>query len=344
VSRIVISWDGLPQYAARLLKEFLKSNYQSISIIGTKPVVPIKGMEEIIGKEIIWINKDHESLTWGLLNLPVPEIFVQSGWSIKPFADLAGEVRSNGGKIIGLADNNFRGNIRQFFGALRFHLYPEGKFNAVMVPGISGLRLMKFYGFPEEKIRTGMYGADPTLFSNGPKLTDRPREILFVGQFIKRKGVLKLCNAFIRLNKLYPDWRLRLCGSGEMKSQIPDSHCIIVDDFVQPELLSEIYKKARFFVLPSTRESWGLVVHEAALSGCALLLSSKVGSIPDLANNDNSIIFRPRSENEIYKSLKKAVEWNEDQYLTAQNTSVELAGSFGPTVFAKSLEELLCIV
>jgi glycosyltransferase involved in cell wall biosynthesis len=344
VCGIVISWDGLPQYAARLIKEFLKSDYRNISIIGTKPVVPIKGMEEIIGQEIFWINKDQKILTWELLNLPVPGIFIQAGWSVKPFINLADEVRYERGKIIALADNDFRGNIRQFFGAVRFRLFLRRKINGIIVPGISGKRLMKYYGMPEEKLRTGMYGADPALFSNGLELIKRPKEILFVGQFIKRKGVLYLCNAFLRLYRQNPGWRLRLCGSGELKSQIPESPGIVVEEFVQPERLSDIYRNARFFILPSSRESWGLVVHEAALSGCALLLSSKVGSIPDLANSKNSIIFRPKNENEIYKSLNRAVEWREDQYIAAQNASLELAGRFGPLTFANSLKELISIV
>jgi glycosyltransferase involved in cell wall biosynthesis len=339
-----ISWAGLPQYAARLLHSFHQLYNKDIIILGTKPSVPVECMEEILGQKIYWIKEDQESLTWEKLGLTVPKIFVQSGWYVKPFVNLAAEVRSNGGAVIGLADNNYIGNLHQYFGAIRFRMLYKAKFDGMLVPGQSGLKLMRYYGMSDRKIRTGMYGSDPELFFSDSLLTYRPKTMLFVGQFIKRKGLLKLCEAFLKLSKIYPEWKLQLCGAGELKSLIPISQNIIVNDFIQPEQLSEIYRKSRFFILPSFQEHWGLVVHEAASSGCALLLSKAVGSIPDLAVEENSVIFDPNSNLNIFQALRSVVEWSDDRLLNAQKASLEMAKKFGPEKFARSLNELIELV
>lgn len=96
-------------------------------------------------------------------------------------------------------------------------------------------------------------------------------------------------------------------------------------------------------VIPSIRESWGLVVHEAVSSGYALILSSAVGSKEDLATSKNSIIFKPKNENEIYNALKKAANWSDLQYLEAQKESLFISKKFGPNQFSSSLNELIML-
>ncbi len=342
--RIVISWTGLPQYGARLLKTFLDTFGENITVIGTQPTVPIEGMGKALGKEITWVKEGDKGITWAGLGLQVPRILVQSGWSTLPFVILGSEVKAMGGHVIGLADNNYRGDFKQLLGALRFRLYLRNKFDAMLVPGLSGVKLMKFYGMPSERIRMGLYGADSNLFFSNSSILSRPKTFLFVGQFIERKGVISLCNAFLRLNKLYPDWNLRLCGSGILRPEIPDSSKISVENFVQPEQLAEIYREARFFVLPSIKENWGLVVHEAACSGCALLISSAVGSGIDLATKENSIIFEIHNEQAIYNAMKTGAEWDDYQILKAQSVSLENAKKFGPEQFAHSLKNLIEIL
>jgi glycosyltransferase involved in cell wall biosynthesis len=344
MSRIVISWAGLPQYAARLLKAFLRDIEEEVVIIGTPPSVPVEGMEKALGQKILWIANDVKKITWEELGLTVPEIFIQSGWWVQPFFRLASEVKKKGGKVIGLADNNFRGDIKQLLGVIKFRLSLRNHFDAMMVPGQEGVRLMKYFGMPEDRIRTGMYGADPDLFFSIVPLTRRPKTFLYAGQFIKRKRIQDLCNAFLRLKAQYPEWSLLLCGNGVLRSKIPDSPGIIVREFVQPEQIAEIYRSSRFFILPSVQENWGLVVHEAALSGCALLLSSAVGSAADLASGENSLIFKCNDENSIFEALKSAVQWDEFQYESASRSSIEQSRKFGPDIFSRSLKELIEIV
>jgi glycosyltransferase involved in cell wall biosynthesis len=76
-----------------------------------------------------------------------------------------------------------------------------------------------------------------------------------------------LARAFARIAHRLPDWELCLYGSGPLQSAISHPR-IKVHGFIQPEQLGSLYRQARIFALPSFSEAWGVVVHEAALSGC----------------------------------------------------------------------------
>jgi glycosyltransferase involved in cell wall biosynthesis len=189
-----------------------------------------------------------------------------------------------------------------------------------------------------------MYGADPALFHGGEPLHLRPKTILYVGRLAPIKNVVGLTQAFAAFAKDHPDWVLRICGSGGQRALLPDHAQIQVEDFVQPPQLAEIMREARCLVLPSLHEPWGVVVHEAALSGCALALSTAVGAADDLARPDNAVLFKPRSVAAIEGALRTIAGWDDQQWQRAEQTSRELAKQFGPERFADAVDRFIEIL
>lgn len=340
---IAFSWNGLPQYAARLLRAAIErlGGVGLMPVIGTRPSVPVEGMEAALGQAVHWVDADSPQ-SWTELGLPVPKLFFQSGWGYPAFNALGAEVKAAGGKVVGFSDANWRGDFRQrVLGPLAFRLQKRKLFDAMIVPGQSGKRLMRTFGFPEARVFTGMYGADPALFGGGEPLAARPKSLLFVGQFIDRKDVVGLSQAFVRFHADHPDWTLRLTGSGNQRDMIPLHPAMIVEDFVQPEFLAERYRQSRFFVLPSKIEAWGLVVHEAALCGCGLLLSDTIGSGHDLAGSQNAIRFAPGNVAAIEAALRQAAARSDAQLADMEAMSRDVAQGFGPASFAKSCAEAM---
>lgn len=339
--RIAISWNGLPQYAARQIRAAIEQLGESCIVVGSKPTVPVAGMEAALGCHVDWICADAPT-SWRALGYAVPEIYVQSGWSYPAFSSLGAEVKASGGRVIGLSDANWRGDFRQLvLGSIGFRMRHKSRFDAMIVPGLQGLRLMRWFGLSADCVIGGMYGADPSVFRGGPPLAERPKTFLFVGQFIPRKDVLGLARAFLRLVETHPYWTLHICGSGEQQGLIPIHERIVVENFVQPEQLASRFHAARFFVLPSHSEAWGLVVHEAALCGCALILSDKIGSADDLANGANAIRFKAGSERAILAALSDATNWDEPRLRQAEQVSRELATPFGPKRFGREIANLV---
>ncbi len=341
MSRIAFSWRGLPFYAACLLSRAIQTLGEDCDVIGTPPSVPVKGMEQALSSPICWI--DHEKPTrWANHGLDIPKIFFQSGWGYPAINSLGDEVHRNGGRVIGMSDTNWRGDFRQIvLGTLAFRMRLRSKFDVMLVPGSEGRRLMRLYGFADDDIYEGMYGANPDVFAGGQPLTSRPKEFLYVGQFVERKNILRLARVFIRFAEQRPDWQLRLCGSGDLRDQIPQHPNIIVQDFLQADKLSALFRNARIFVLPSLIEAWGLVVHEAALSGCALLLSDKIGSASDLAGKNNALSFVATDDESLLSALHKAAAMNDNQLEAAGSESRALACKFGPERFAHEVASIV---
>ena len=108
--------------------------------------------------------------------------------------------------------------------------------------------------------------------------------------------------------------------------------------FVQPEALAAEYSQARIFCLPSVDEHWGLVVHEAALSGCVLALSERVGAAEDLLGDDNGVRFDPTDMDDMVGKLRWAMTQPEDSAEAAGRASLVRAGAFGLERFVAGVE------
>ena len=339
MSQVAFSWNGLPQYAARLIAAAIRTHGSACTVVGSRPTVPVRGVEQALGQPVHWVDAGQPT-SWKGLGLQVPRVFFQSGWAYPAFNALGDEVRAAGGQVCLLMDNNWRGDFRQWIGAAWYRLCQRRKFAAILVPGKSGRRLARWYGMPDDCIWEGMYGADPAIFFNGPPLTERPKRIIFVGQYIDRKQCLTLAQAFAAVADRMPGWELDMYGSGPQQELIPSHPRLRVNGFVQPEQLGALYRSARVFALPSLTEAWGLVVHEAALSGCQLFLSDAVGSREDFAGPANSVLFSAGDVDSLQAGLLRLAVMDDGELQRAQSESLRLAQSQGPAVFASRVEKI----
>ncbi len=137
----------------------------------------------------------------------------------------------------------------------------------------------------------------------------RDKVILYVGSFIKLKGVEELIGAFEKLKD--KDASLLLIGGGELKKEyvtyieernIPN---IVIMDFIQKEALVDFYKISDIFVLPSRGDVWGLVINEAMSFGLPIVSSNKVGAALDMTKEyKNSLIYESGNIDELKEKLQ----------------------------------------
>ena len=208
------------------------------------------------------------------------------------------------------------------------------RFDAFMVPGASGRNLLEGYGVKPERIAEGMYTADSTVFHDGAPLEERSKKIIYVGQFSERKNVRRLCEAF-RSIAGRKGWELHMYGCGPV--EIESGGGVVVHPFMQPEALAREYRMARIFAIASVEEHWGLVVHEAALSGCVLCVSEKVGSADDLLDEINGRTFNPYDVADIARKLREVMSFDDDRLRRAHSRSIELASRIGLDVFVRGV-------
>tara|TARA_B110000438_G_scaffold213024_1_gene205188 strand:- start:589 stop:1626 length:1038 start_codon:yes stop_codon:yes gene_type:complete len=338
---ISFSWNELPAYGARLLYAGIKRLGHPVTIIATKPQIPIRGMDKILGQKIYWINKENIS-SWSELELPVPNVFFQAGtYYISSFKKLGDEVRRNSGKVVLLSDNCWKNNIRQWGGALLFRLIFRRWFSAVWVPGKSGQKMMRNYGFPRHQIYQGLYGSDDHCFTAGPPLHKRPKQFIFVGQFIDRKGIPTLVKAFELFNLNYPDWKIVTYGAGEFQNLLENCPGVIVHSFAQPHQIADALKQSRFLVLPSKEDHWPLIVSEASLAGCGIILSNKVGNSLEFLNQKNGFVFPAKSAKKLSDILKKAALLSQSRLEEVRQESFRLGSNFTTREWSKKFCKII---
>lgn len=339
---ICIAWSGLPVYAARCLEHFVQTVADTVVIITTMPDVPICGPEKILSCPVYFVKDDDARSIVETVGSS-PDVFVQSGWFVPCFNRWGEDVRRAGGTVIAMVDNNFRPSAKEVLKRIRFRLLIKKRYRCFFVAGESGRRLLLYYGVAEHLIRKGLYAADKKFFNSGRPLSERPKKFLFVGRFDDRKNVLRICEAFLIFSKKYPDWCLDLYGCGPLVNSIPSNPSIAVHDFVQQDELPQIYQSARCFILGSLEEHWGVVVHEATLSGCMLLLSRAVGAAEDLANMKNAFLFAPKHREEIALGMEQVALMTNRELDLAQQESLRLAAAFSTKSFADNLLQLVSI-
>ena len=111
-------------------------------------------------------------------------------------------------------------------------------------------------------------------------------------------------------------WPLVLVGDGPERDQLEQialKSCY-ADDIRFEGLrnssdLTQYYAFAGCFVLPSTREPWGLVVNEAMASSLPVLVSSRCGCAEDLVEHgENGFVFDTNNDEELTSGLLTVAE------------------------------------
>lgn len=336
-ARVAVAWKALPYYAARLLRSVVEEH--DVSILGTPGPQKPEDIQQILGRAVIWLDGSRKA-TWRSLGLSVPHWFFVSGWSDPQFNLLAREAREAGACIIVMADNSRKHNLRQAIGSMIFRMKWRSLFDYAFVPGAAAKDLMRFYGVPEQQISTGLYGADPHVFYAGPPLCVREREFIFVGQFISRKGLRELIDSVADLRRAGTKFTIAAIGAGQMEGLLQTAG-IAVLPFGDGSYVAQEMRKSKFLVLPSREDNWGVVAHEAACSGCGLILSEGVGAARDLLTGDNGFLCRRGESKSLSLSMAAALRISPDQLARYRSASLHIASGFGPERFAAAVGNIL---
>lgn len=163
---------------------------------------------------------------------------------------------------------------------------------------------------------------------------------LFVGKLIDIKQPLKFIEAVSQASQI--DHRIHgvIVGAGPLEAicreQAASCQHIRFAGFQNQSRLPAYYALADFLVLPSLKETWGLVVNEAMACGTPCLVSTECGCAPDLIQDGvtgflfngqdvaslASLLLRASNLSDIQKqTLRRGVEDKIQQYSMTAATS-----------------------
>jgi glycosyltransferase involved in cell wall biosynthesis len=119
----------------------------------------------------------------------------------------------------------------------------------------------------------------------------KPLKCVFIGQYISRKGIPELLEAFAQIN--HDQATLTFFGSGELEAMI-DRYAIKFSNitnlgFVNPNELNKLIREFDLLIAPSRHDGWGIVVVEAMMSGLPVISTTNTGAFMEFFKDDDSI-------------------------------------------------------
>jgi len=137
---------------------------------------------------------------------------------------------------------------------------------------------------------------------------------LYAAKLIDRKAPLDLVEAFAAATRAR-DAVLLMAGDGELRAAVEArvaalgaSERIRLLGFQPQRQLAALYDLCDLFVLPSERETWGLVVNEVMNAGRPVIASDRVGSARDLVRDDvNGFVYASGDIEALTARLREAL-------------------------------------
>jgi phosphatidyl-myo-inositol alpha-mannosyltransferase len=161
-------------------------------------------------------------------------------------------------------------------------------------------------------------GVDMTRFRSAVPLTrwqDGTQNILFVGRFEPRKGVLGLLKAFRILRRTGYDCRLLLVGGGpqerEARRYVATRRLQGVEFLgrVSDDERNQLFRTADVFCSPATgRESFGIVLLEAMAAGAPIVASDIHGYKGVVRRGREALLVPPKDHKELAAAIGRLLK------------------------------------
>ncbi|MEO1429953.1 MAG: glycosyltransferase family 4 protein [Cyanobacteria bacterium J06633_8] len=143
------------------------------------------------------------------------------------------------------------------------------------------------------------------------------KKILCVGNYVPRKGIIYLIKALSQIQ--YKEFTLDLVGNRKDNSsyynllinaveKLKLTECVVFHDGANQENLKQLYASADIFVLPSLKETFGIVFLEAMHYGLPII-TTNVSAMPELVKQgQNGILVPPADSQALAEAITTLIE------------------------------------
>jgi len=214
------------------------------------------------------------------------------------------------------------------------------KADGFLTSGKANEEFYKKYGVEDSKMTRFHYSfgyewfLDKAKELNGKKQTIRKKfginesdfVLLFVGRIVEGKNIFNLLQGYNNVEN--PNKKLFIVGSGNLTDAVQsyikklDIKGVKMVGFKPREQLCDFYAMADAFILPSEKETWGIVVNEAMCFGLPIIVSDKVGAGPDLVQDGyNGFIFPAQDVKKLSEIIERLIKMDKKDILALREAS-----------------------
>lgn len=287
-----------------------------------------------------------------------PDFILLAGWSDPWYVKICKIMKSQGILIISGCDNQWVGSFRQNMGRIAAPWYLSKFIDILWVPGERQRQLAARFGYRGERCWEGNYSCDWELFayrSTASLISDNlesfsstfdlrnglsSNAFLYTGRYVSVKGLDTLASAYKKYKKAVTSpWKLICAGKGDLQRVLIDAGATDIG-FVQPDDLPGLMHAATAFILPSHKEPWGVVLHEAATSGLPLIATETVGaSVHLLRDGWNGYLVETGNVDSLVDAMVKMHNLSSDRIAEMGENSFLLSKQFTPERWARQVVE-----
>ncbi len=170
-------------------------------------------------------------------------------------------------------------------------------------------------------------------------------KITYVGRMIEEKGVLKLIEAFKKLEKKYDNLELNLAGSGPILEKIiaenkDEKNINILGKLSHDEVL-KLLGKTTIFVNPSAfSEGLPTTILEAGIMNCAVVATPMGGTTEIISSDDIGYICGFETD-EILEKIEKLIKNKDEIAKLSSNINDKVRKQFSWDVTARKIAETI---
>lgn len=210
---------------------------------------------------------------------------------------------------------------------------------------------LTLYGFDVSKCRRWGYFPAVGQYDNLADILDKkePHSILWCGRMLKLKHPEAAVKLAKKLKENGYSFHLTFVGDGPVKKTTEDlvcrwnlQDCITFAGHKTQEEVRKYMEKREIFLFTSNRkEGWGAVMNESMGSGCAVVASSAIGSVPFLIKDgENGRIYRDGNINDLYKKVSSLLDSPESRKNMQENAYRTITETWSSKNAARNLVQL----
>jgi 1,2-diacylglycerol 3-alpha-glucosyltransferase len=296
---------------------------------------------------------------WRKLSAANASLVLVPGYYTAPAIAAALWARLHGRRSVMMAETTRQDHQRVWWKELSKKWLIRLLFDSAIAGGKPHVRYLRELGIGEGSIRRAYDVVDNEFYrseaeraraaSNRSQLGLPEDYFLFVGRLSPEKNVAGLVASFAEYRAAGGRASLVICGDGPQKaelearaSQAGIAQYVRFAGLKAGRELPPYYAHARCFVLPSTREPWGLVVNEAMASGLPVIVSNRCGCAEDLVEDGaNGYTFDPGQPGALTQKLQLLGGMDQRDLAAMAERSREIIARYSPEIWASEVAHLV---
>lgn len=297
-------------------------------------------------------------LLWNQLDRLNPEVVLVPGYYTLPGIAAALWAKANRRRTVLMTESTGHDHRRTWWKEALKGALVRGLFDWAVAGGAPHRRYLERLGFRPDRIARFYDVVDNDFFGErsqalrkcyAPSDFDLPEHyFLYVGRLAEEKNVAGLLNAYLQYRVSGGNWSLVFVGDGpqhqdlrKMAAASPFGSDVHFEGLRGTPDLPQYYGFAGCFVLPSTREPWGLVANEAMACGLPVILSERCGCVEDLLReHENGLSFDPAQPDALTICLTAISGLSSETRQAMGHRSREIIERFSPTAWAAEIAHI----